>query len=486
MTTGIPPSVSARTFVPPFPSGWQKATFAVKARGRSGTAEAVQIETSPGPAVLGGSLVVAPRVVVELSVVPELHPASMRAAIRQAAAVRWQRVTMRPPSSPLTDAPDRGRVNPTPRKAAGMVLGVASGSLCCNLDCNPTARDNEVRESESPTWPRPDRPLSRSHRDDGRHLGTCLLLLQTGVSSGPAQAGSIPVRLRSDLVRCSFGDRSGALPGLATTVWRHAHHQVVEEEVDDALLGDGYAVGAEGGARSGSQGASMRRPGAGPIHGPPASGTTASERDIRPWTAEELDAWMASWDAEFQAHQAERDRQRAARVALYDAGQGARQARAAGTAGDPWSPHRGTPRTAGAPVPRCARAATPRADRRTRTVGWRRRAARSSASRRRSGTSRPWLDERGWLPQERREVALTLFSSRRCTEIRGLRERDREQQARLKASRGGRTERAPIRDALNRDRRRLQFLAEGPPGRPIHRPWRRLRRFVSAACGNQR
>jgi hypothetical protein len=44
------------------------------------------------------------------------------------------------------------------------------------------------------------------------------LVFKTGVSSGPAQAGSIPVRLRSDFVRRSFGDRSGALPGLLATV----------------------------------------------------------------------------------------------------------------------------------------------------------------------------------------------------------------------------------------------------------------------------
>jgi hypothetical protein len=41
---------------------------------------------------------------------------------------------------------------------------------------------------------------------------------------------------------------------------------------------------------------------------------TRAEPDFRPWTAEELDAWMAARDAEFRARKAERDRQRAAQV----------------------------------------------------------------------------------------------------------------------------------------------------------------------------
>ena len=49
-------------------------------------------------------------------------------------------------------------------------------------------------------------------------IDSMFLVFKTGVSSGPAQAGSIPVRLRSDFVRLSFGDRSGALPGLLATV----------------------------------------------------------------------------------------------------------------------------------------------------------------------------------------------------------------------------------------------------------------------------
>jgi|SRR5215207_1552454 hypothetical protein len=40
-------------------------------------------------------------------------------------------------------------------------------------------------------------------------INSVFLVFKTGVSSDPAQAGSIPVRLRSDFVRLPFGDRSG-------------------------------------------------------------------------------------------------------------------------------------------------------------------------------------------------------------------------------------------------------------------------------------
>ena len=46
------------------------------------------------------------------------------------------------------------------------------------------------------------------------------------------------------------------------------------------------------------------------------------------------------------------------------------------------------------------------------------------------------VDMGGWLPQERRELALTPFSARRCTEVQELRERVREQRARLKGTQG--------------------------------------------------
>jgi hypothetical protein len=188
---------------------------------------------------------------------------------------------------------------------------------------------------------------------------------------------------------------------------------------------------------------------------------TRAEPDFRPLTSEKFDAWMAARDAEFQADQAERGRQRAARVALYDAGR--EQARLAlleqqAILGhhcqelDDLRVRRGFP-------------AMPEQRRREQIAELERSvaAARSEVDRLQEavGDVETVVDERGWLPQERRKLALTLFSARRCTEVQELRERVKEQQARLKATKG-RAERAPIREALNRDRRRLEFLMAIP------------------------
>jgi hypothetical protein len=171
---------------------------------------------------------------------------------------------------------------------------------------------------------------------------------------------------------------------------------------------------------------------------------------------------MAARDAEFQAHQAERDRQRAARVALYDAGR--EQARLAlleqqailGQRTEELHDLRERRRFPAMPEQRRREQIAEL----ERSVA----AARSEVVRLQEAVGdveAVVVDEGGWLPQERRELALTLFSARRCTEVRELRERVREQQARLRASKG-RAERAPIRDALNRDRRRRQFLMTIP------------------------
>jgi hypothetical protein len=188
---------------------------------------------------------------------------------------------------------------------------------------------------------------------------------------------------------------------------------------------------------------------------------TRAEPDFRPWTAEELDAQMAGRDAEFQAHQAERDRQRTARVALYDAGQ--EQARLALLEQQAILRHR----TEELHDLRERRRfpAMPEQRRHEQIAELERSVAavRSEAVRLQEavGDAEAVVDERGWLPKERRELSLTLFSARRCTEVRELRERVREQQAKLKATKG-RTERASIRDALNRDTRRLEFLIAIP------------------------
>jgi hypothetical protein len=188
---------------------------------------------------------------------------------------------------------------------------------------------------------------------------------------------------------------------------------------------------------------------------------TRAEPDFLPLTSEELDAQMAPWDAEFQAHQAERDRQRAARVALYDAGR--EQARLALLEEQAILGHR-TEELDGLRERRRF-PAMPEQRRREQIAQLERSvaAARSEVVRLQEavGDVEAVVDERGWLPRERRELALMLFSADRCTEVRELRERVREQQAKLKATKG-RAERAPIRDALNRDTRRLLFLMAIP------------------------
>jgi hypothetical protein len=71
-------------------------------------------------------------------------------------------------------------------------------------------------------------------------------------------------------------------------------------------------------------------------------------------------------------------------------------------------------------------------------------------------------DKHGWLPSERRNLALTLFEARRVMEVRELRERVTVRRAELEEAKG-RSERAPLRDALRKDTRRLEFLETIPP-----------------------
>jgi hypothetical protein len=188
---------------------------------------------------------------------------------------------------------------------------------------------------------------------------------------------------------------------------------------------------------------------------------TRAEPSFRQLTSEEVDARMATWDAEFEARNAERDRQRAARVALYD--QGREQARLALLEQQAILRHysqelddlRERRRFPAMPEqPRCAQIAEL-----DQSVA----AARTAVVRLQEevGDVETVVDQRGWLPQERRELALSLFSARRCSELRELRERLREQHATLQATKG-RAERAPIRAALNRDTQRLEFLIAIP------------------------
>jgi hypothetical protein len=188
---------------------------------------------------------------------------------------------------------------------------------------------------------------------------------------------------------------------------------------------------------------------------------TRAEPGFRPWTSEEVDARMAAWDAEFEARNAERDRQRAARVALYD--EGREQARLALLEQQVILRHYS--QELDGPRERRLFPAMPEQRRREQIAAFEQSVAAAGTAVVRLqedvGDVETVVDKRGWLPQERRELALTLFSAHRCAEVRALRERVKEQQATLQATKG-RAERAPIRDALNRDTQRLEFLMAIP------------------------
>jgi len=189
---------------------------------------------------------------------------------------------------------------------------------------------------------------------------------------------------------------------------------------------------------------------------------TRAEPGFRPRTSEEFDARIAAWDVEFEARNAERDRQRAARVALYD--QGREQARLALLEQQAILRHRGQELDdlrARRRFP--AMAEQPRrqqiAELEESVAGALTAIVRLQEE---VGDVEAVVDRWGWLPRERRELALTLFSVRRRAEVRSLRDRVTEQRATLQATKG-RAERTPIRAALDRDTQRLEFLVAIPP-----------------------
>lgn len=71
-------------------------------------------------------------------------------------------------------------------------------------------------------------------------------------------------------------------------------------------------------------------------------------------------------------------------------------------------------------------------------------------------------DEHGWLPSERRALALEIFAERRVNEVRELRGRVAAQRLDPSTARG-RSRRAPVGEALLRDVARLRFLEAIPP-----------------------
>lgn len=70
-------------------------------------------------------------------------------------------------------------------------------------------------------------------------------------------------------------------------------------------------------------------------------------------------------------------------------------------------------------------------------------------------------DEHGWLPSERRTLALEIFAERRVDEVRELRSRVAAHRSELKAA-SGQAKRARIREPLLRDTARLTFLEAVP------------------------
>jgi hypothetical protein len=72
------------------------------------------------------------------------------------------------------------------------------------------------------------------------------------------------------------------------------------------------------------------------------------------------------------------------------------------------------------------------------------------------------IDEHGWLPRERRELAHTMFSIRRQREVKDLREKVRDLTSTLAATKG-REPRAQVRDELAKASRRLELWLAIPP-----------------------
>jgi hypothetical protein len=72
------------------------------------------------------------------------------------------------------------------------------------------------------------------------------------------------------------------------------------------------------------------------------------------------------------------------------------------------------------------------------------------------------IDEHGWLPHERRQLAHTMFSIRRQNEVKDLRDKVRDLTGTLAATEG-REPRAHVRDELAKASRRLELWLAVPP-----------------------
>lgn len=187
---------------------------------------------------------------------------------------------------------------------------------------------------------------------------------------------------------------------------------------------------------------------------------------IRRKTAEEFqvahERWLAGLDTRIEAETSRRDQERAARAAACDP----ERVRARLALLEQQAALTAVVEERGGIASRQLYPAMPDDTRRQRLADLGRRVADLTAAVEdlagHVGDAEAVADANGWLPAERRELSLQVFAARRVTEVHELRERVARQQADLKATKG-RAERAPIRDALRKDGRRLEFLEAIPP-----------------------
>jgi hypothetical protein len=185
--------------------------------------------------------------------------------------------------------------------------------------------------------------------------------------------------------------------------------------------------------------------------------------DAHPLALEEAEAQLeqrlAEADARFEAAERQAERDRAARAASYDPER--EQARLALLEGRAMLTNRAAERTELQQSPcqpgRQQRAQLAKLEREITELT-------SEVERLTSmlGDEEAVTDANGWLPAERRNLALTLFKASRQQEVRELRARIAAGQADLKAT-TGRSERAVIREALRKDTCRLEYLAAIAP-----------------------
>ncbi|MEU9507116.1 hypothetical protein AB0D32_12635 [Micromonospora sp. NPDC048170] len=188
---------------------------------------------------------------------------------------------------------------------------------------------------------------------------------------------------------------------------------------------------------------------------------TRAEPGFRHKTPQEVEEWLASWEAEYEAERAERERQRRARAAEYDE-------------------HRHQARLAlveQQSILKAQLAERTGLQEKTHFPGMeeRRRAAKTAkldadvaeteatiiALMDKVGDPETVVDVNGWLPSHRRELALTDFIYWRCDEVQRL----RGEVDRLTAEVGAadRTQRRELRAQADRVRRRFDALRAMTP-----------------------